>query len=256
MRSKFMNSILCDLGVFQKVNAWFLEMDEFSLASWNVRKCVGLDRKRDPLRIVNGLNGLGADVVVLQEADRRLGRRPAALPQWMIEAETDYSPLAVGRSEISLGWHGNAVLLGPEARCLDVAVLDLPGIEPRGAVIADIQRGRDVLRIVAVHLGLMTRSRTQQYHAIRDRLEAMDELPTVILGDFNEWGSGRGFPGLPGFNVHAPGATFHASRPVAALDRIALSRQVTLEDAAVVETPLTKVASDHLPITARVKVAA
>lgn len=231
-------------------------MNDVKLASWNVRKCVGLDRKRDPLRIVNGLNALAADVVVLQEADRRLGRRPAALPRWMIAGESDYAPVRLARSEVSLGWHGNAVLLGPDTRCVDVEVMDLPGLEPRGAVIADIEKGASKLRIVAVHLGLMTRSRVQQYHAIRAHLAGLEARPTVILGDFNEWGSGRGFPGLPDFDVHAPGATFHASRPVAALDRIALSKAVTLEDAAVVETSLTRVASDHLPITARVSVAA
>lgn len=231
-------------------------MNDIRLASWNVRKCVGLDRKRDPLRIVNGLNALAADVVVLQEADRRFGRRPAALPEWMIAGESDYAPVRVGRNEVSLGWHGNAVLLGPDTRCLDVEVMDLPGLEPRGAVIADIEKGTSKLRIVAVHLGLMTRSRVQQYHAIRAHLAGLEARPTVILGDFNEWGSGRGFPGLPDFDVHAPGATFHASRPVAALDRIALSQTVNLEDAAVVETSLTRVASDHLPITARVSVAA
>ena len=231
-------------------------MNDVKLASWNVRKCVGLDRKRDPLRVANGLNALEADVVVLQEADRRLGRRPAALPRWIIDGETDYSAVSVGRNDTSLGWHGNAVLLGPNASCVNVDVMDLPGLEPRGAVIADIEQGGLELRVVAVHLGLMTRSRVQQYHAIRERLASLDAKPTVILGDFNEWGGGRGFSGLPDFEVHAPGATFHASRPVAALDRVALNAAVTLEDAAVVETPLTKVASDHLPITARVSIAA
>lgn len=231
-------------------------MDEFRLASWNIRKCVGLDRKRDPLRIVQGLNAIGADVVAVQEADRRLGRRPAALPHWMIESETDYTAIDLGRSDVSLGWHGNAVLLGPDVRCLDVQVLELPGLEPRGAVIADIAQGAAELRIVAVHLGLLTRSRAQQYRAILKRLAEMEARPTVILGDFNEWGAAKGFPELPAYDVHAPGATFHASRPVAALDRFALNSRVALQDAAVIETPLTKVASDHLPITARVKTAA
>ncbi len=231
-------------------------MDEFTLASWNVRKCVGLDRKRDPMRIVQGLNAVGADVVALQEADRRLGRRPAALPKWMIESETDYTAIDLGYSDVSLGWHGNAVLLGPSARCLGVEVLELPGLEPRGAIIADVARGDAMLRIVAVHLGLLTRSRVQQYRAILGRLAKMDARPTVILGDFNEWGGANGFPELPAYEVHAPGATFHAARPVAALDRFALSHDVTLQDAAVIETPLTKVASDHLPITARVEAVA
>jgi endonuclease/exonuclease/phosphatase family metal-dependent hydrolase len=54
------------------------------LASWNIRKCVGLDRRRDPHRVARVLAGIGADVVALQEADRRLGKRPAALPAALV----------------------------------------------------------------------------------------------------------------------------------------------------------------------------
>ena len=229
-------------------------MDTVTLASWNVRKCVGLDRQRDPLRTLNGVNALEADVVALQEADRRLGRRPAALPHWMIESETDLTPVSVGRNGVSLGWHGNAILLSADIRCVSSHVMDLPGLEPRGAVIADIEKGGVKMRIVAVHLGLLSRSRKLQYHAILLKLAQMVPRPTVILGDFNEWGNVNGISRLPDFQVYAPGATFHAARPVASLDRIALSREVSLKDAAVVETPLTRVASDHLPITARVSV--
>jgi len=50
--------------------------------------------------------------------------------------------------------------------------------------------------------------------------------------------------------VHAPGHSFHAARPVAALDRIALSQGLQLEDAGVVETVLSRRASDHLPVWA------
>ena len=43
----------------------------------------------------------------------------------------------------------------------DVHMMDLPGLEPRGAVIADLSvRGEDV-RIVGVHLGLLARSRAR-----------------------------------------------------------------------------------------------
>ncbi len=229
-------------------------MSQIQLASWNIRKCVGLDRKRDPMRVVHGINNLGADVVALQEADRRLGRRPAALPAWMVEAETDLVPLRSSKSEVSLGWHGNAILLGRDVEVDDIHTMDLPGLEPRGAVIADLEvRGRD-LRIVAVHLGLLTRSRRLQYDALSAKLGTLKSRPTIVMGDFNEWNRGAGLTGLHGFQIHAPGATFHAARPVAALDRIALDKDVKLKDAAVVETSLTKVASDHLPITAKVEV--
>jgi len=59
------------------------------VASYNIRKAKGLDRRRDPGRILKVLNGLDADIITLQEADLRLGARPSALCRDMIEAETD-----------------------------------------------------------------------------------------------------------------------------------------------------------------------
>ena len=229
-------------------------MSKLHLASWNIRKCVGLDRRRDPGRVARVLSGIGADVVALQEADRRLGRRPAALPRWLLEAETDYQPVEAATHEISLGWHGNAILLGPDITCQELHTLHLPGVEPRGAIVADIAGKGARLRVVAVHLGLLRRSRHLQFNAIRAHLETLRDRPTVILGDFNEWSDAQGLEGLHDYDVCAPGHTFHSARPVAALDRFAVGEGVELRDAAVIETPMTRVASDHLPIEAKVRV--
>jgi endonuclease/exonuclease/phosphatase family metal-dependent hydrolase len=76
---------------------------------------------------------------------------------------------------------------------------------------------------------------------------------TVLIGDMNEWAALRGFEPLEhGFDLHSPGRSFHAARPIAALDRVALSRDLTLADAGVEEGPLASRASDHLPIWADV----
>lgn len=217
------------------------------LATWNIRKCIGLDRRRDPHRIARTIAGLEADVVVLQEADKRLGSRPAALTRSIVESETGLRPADAGGHEASIGFHGNAVLLTPEIKVKDRLLLHLPGIEPRGALILDLE-GKVNMRVVAVHLGLMRASRRAQLATIRTRLESMPERPTVVLGDFNEWSSNRGLEPLTGFDVHAPGRSFHAARPVAALDRIAIDTAFELRDAAVVENPETRIASDHLPV--------
>ena len=42
---------------------------DLRLASYNIQKCVGLDLRRAPRRILTVLEGLGARIVVLQEAD-------------------------------------------------------------------------------------------------------------------------------------------------------------------------------------------
>ena len=45
------------------------------IASYNVHKCIGLDRKHDPERVLRGLCAMDADIIALQEADRRFGAR-------------------------------------------------------------------------------------------------------------------------------------------------------------------------------------
>ena len=49
------------------------------VASYNIHKCRGLDGVTRPDRIVEVIRELGADVVALQEVDRRFGRRGGLL---------------------------------------------------------------------------------------------------------------------------------------------------------------------------------
>ncbi len=229
-------------------------MSDLSVATWNIRKCIGLDRRRDPHRTARVIAGLSADIVVLQEADKRLGRRPAALTPELIESETGLFPVDAGGHEPSIGWHGNAILLSERITVEACHQVHLPGIEPRGALAVDLTAGGVAFRIVAIHLGLMRRSRRAQLATIRTRLDAMEERPTAILGDFNEWSDTSGLEPLIGFDIHAPGRSFHAARPVAALDRIAINDGLELRDAGVTQTRLTRVASDHLPVWAKLNV--
>jgi endonuclease/exonuclease/phosphatase family metal-dependent hydrolase len=225
-------------------------MTALRVASYNIRKCVGLDRRRDPDRVLGVIAGLRADAVVLQEADRRLGDRPATLDRGQIEAVTGLRPVELSVNDISLGWHGNAVLLHPEIVVEAVHRISLPGLEPRGAVMVEARRADRAFRIVAVHLGLTRAFRRRQLVDIVKAAGA-DPLPTVILGDFNEWRRDRGLEALePDFTVHAPGLSFHAARPVAPLDRIAVNAAVDLKATGVMRSEAARIASDHLPVWA------
>lgn len=215
------------------------------LASYNIRKAVGLDRRRDPARILDVVNHIGADVIVLQEADKRLGPRPTALPRQLIFDHTDYEPVDLAVSAVSIGWHGNAILVKKGMQVSDPQRIALPGLEPRGAVSAVIE-GR--LRVVGVHLGLMRRHRHEQLRSIRMKLEGCPH-PTAVLGDFNEWSPHAGMEEFQDhFHIVSPGKSFHASRPMAALDRVGLSPGIALKTGGVIENQLAKVASDHLPV--------
>lgn len=218
------------------------------LASYNIRKAVGTDRRRDPHRVIEVINSLDADVVILQEADRRLGPRPSALPRHMIEDHTDFVPADLGQSAVSLGWHGNAVLVKRGARVTAVERYDLPSLEPRGAVAVEIDGG---ITVVGAHLGLRRRNRHKQLRALRGLLVPRP-TPTIIMGDFNEWSRARGMEEFASaYDVHAPGASYPTFRPTGHLDRIAYTPRLTLVEAGVHDTQLARVASDHLPIWAK-----
>lgn len=217
------------------------------LASYNIRKAKGVDGRRDPSRIIDVLAGLEADVVALQEADMRWRGRPSVLCRDLIAERSDYELVDVARTAQSVGWHGNAVLVRRGVGVDAVTRLDLPGLEPRGAVRIDL--GLPVpFTVIATHLGLTRYHRQGQLAAIRAAVSP-ETRPTAILGDFNEWSTRRGLDALhPDFTVHAPGKSFRSNLPLASLDRLALSRGMTLMDAGVVQTPQSLIASDHLPV--------
>jgi len=225
------------------------------IASYNIRKCVGLDRKRDPHRTLSVINTVPADIMALQEVDKRLGQRPAALPVDKIETQTGMVPLDLGKSGPSMGWHGNALLVKPDIAIADIECLNLPGLEPRGAIILDVAISDNApLRLVAVHLGLMRGNRKSQLKYLLDALANRPQQPTVIMGDFNEWSQTKGLGRLAGeFDFVTPGKSFHAAWPVAKLDRFALSKELLVKDAGVIEKGQARKASDHLPIWAEIE---
>jgi hypothetical protein len=56
--------------------------------------------------------------------------RRAALPKTILEAETPYRVADVATTDVSLGWHGNAVLVHRDLDIRGIARLPLPGLEP------------------------------------------------------------------------------------------------------------------------------
>ncbi|CUI97470.1 endonuclease/exonuclease/phosphatase family protein [Cognatishimia activa] len=216
------------------------------IASYNIRKARGRDQRRDPGRVLDVINTLDADIVVLQEADRRLGQRPAALPKDLIGSYCDYRVVPLSKNDVSLGWHGNAVLVRPEIEVSVEKTLDLPGFEPRGAAIISLAGSVNVT-LAATHLGLRRKDRRAQQTMICNVLPTSS--PFIVAGDFNEWSSTTGFePFERELTMHAPGKSFPTGWPMAKLDRFAVSEDLKVISSGVADTPLSRRASDHLPI--------
>ncbi|MEY4952813.1 MAG: hypothetical protein RL299_1237, partial [Pseudomonadota bacterium] len=124
------------------------------------------------------------------------------------------------------------------------------------AIRADLIAKGQRFRVVGMHLDLSGLRRRQQIRAVLAHLERCDHpCPTVAMGDCNEWGTRRG--ALSEFHapwrVLAPGLSFPSRRPLAALDRIAVSEHWQLAEMGVHHSVLSARASDHLPIWARLE---
>ncbi|MBE1284589.1 MAG: endonuclease [Rhodobacteraceae bacterium] len=221
---------------------------QLRLASYNIQKCVGLDLRRLPRRIVQVLESIGAEIVVLQEADRRLPPRPAALPHFVLD-ETGWNIVDLGGAG-SLGWHGNAIIWkGDALRLTGQGHIALPGLEPRGAVRAEFETPIGPLRVIGAHLGLTGRARREQVLHLARECEEMSEMPTLWAGDFNEWSRGPILDHLaPAMSFLPPLASFPAPRPMGPLDRIALGRGLKATGHGVHADRPAHIASDHLPI--------
>jgi endonuclease/exonuclease/phosphatase family metal-dependent hydrolase len=226
------------------------------VASYNMRKAIGTDRRRRPERTIEVLNELDADVVALQEADRRFGSKASAIPLALLAAHSDYKPVEIDNRLGSIGWHGNALLVKKRIEVREHHLFRLPSLEPRGAVLAELRLDEALLRVVGMHLDLSGLWRRQQAQAILAHLhEREGEPPTVLMGDLNEWSTRGGC--LREFGADhdfAPcGRSFHARRPIAALDRIMVSRDLEIVASGVHRTACSRHASDHLPIWAELR---
>ena len=222
-------------------------------ASYNIQKGIGADLRRRPDRALAVLREIGADIMVLQEADQRFGARLSVLSPDRIAAE-GWRPVPFETRPGSIGWHGNAVLVSHRVTIAGHAILPIPALEPRGAVLADLVIDGAPLRVVGMHLDLSGLRRRHQASAILEHLvRHPGDPPVLLMGDLNEWRPRAAT--LTAFSavlrLVPTGPSFHARMPIAALDRIFVSPGIPVSGSGVHHSALASVASDHLPVWAR-----
>ncbi len=219
------------------------------VATYNVHRCIGTDGRRDPDRVGSVIRELGADIVGLQEIASGVGGQLEQIAQLI-------GMFAVAGPLLPFGDHriGNALLtrfpLG-EAR---VVSLDVVGREPRAALDVDIQIDDDPWRVLVTHFGLRGRERRQQATRLLQAIEARPVVRrTLVLGDVNEWL--RGARSLRRLRAAFGGRSvlsFPAQWPLLALDQVLVQPAGALGNVWAHRSPLSRVASDHLPVVAAV----
>jgi endonuclease/exonuclease/phosphatase family metal-dependent hydrolase len=225
----------------------------FTVASYNIHKCAGLDRRVDLARIAQVLEEIDADLVGLQEVFR---------PQALELAERLGVQVAMGPTRERDGHpYGNAVLTRLAIRGSRTFDLSRPDREPRGGIRLDLDMPKSdgLLHVFNVHFGLKIRERREQVRMLVREHILHDELtgPRIVVGDLNEW-----FPGSVGRTLRREltgpriRRTHPAPLPIFPLDRIYWDRGLGVDGFRVHRSRLARVASDHLPVVARLRVAA
>ena len=222
-----------------------------SIATYNIHSAVGMDRKFAPERIAGVLREIRADVFALQEVPLGGAGVPDVLA--LLQEATGYCAVSGPTVEFPEGRYGNAVLSRHPIAAMRNIDLSFGRREPRGALDADLDCHGHLLRVVATHLGLRPAERRSQIRRLLQVFDT-DQMPVILLGDINEWFVwGRPLRWLTSHFQKAPAPpTFPSLRPLFALDRIWIRPRQRLVEVRVHSSRLARVASDHLPLVARI----
>jgi endonuclease/exonuclease/phosphatase family metal-dependent hydrolase len=239
------------------------------ILTYNVHRWMGTDRQIAPGRIADVIASCEPDIVALQEV--RVGRaRTGAI---------DQAAAVAARLGMSLHFQptirvfgeqfGIAILTRHPAQVIRSGRLPSlsngPSFEKRSALWVSVRIGGRALNVVNAHLSLRSRERLHQVEALvgGDWIGHPDCAdPAVLLGDFNAPPQSRSYRLLASRLRDAqlsnpngePQATFHTRAPVLRLDHVFVTPAVEVVAAAPVRTPLARVASDHFPLMAELRI--
>jgi endonuclease/exonuclease/phosphatase family metal-dependent hydrolase len=235
-------------------------MTELRIATYNVHRCRGMDRRVAPARIVEVLRDIDADVIALQEV---IGAGPAGAGQ----AEEIGAGLGMGwvmNCVRTLRQHqyGNVVLSRHPIVHHSQYDLSWRTCEPRHCQRADLDIDGRVLHVYNVHLGTAVLER--RYQAKRLASFVHDRRvtgPKVLLGDFNEWMKGLATKTLSSLFESVDISQYLKRRrtypgivPVVHLDHIYYEGTVEVTGVEMPRTRKALMASDHLPLVASLRV--
>lgn len=227
-------------------------MKKIRLASYNIHLGIGRDGEFDPERIARVIDELDVDAIALQEVS--LGGEGFNMLDFL-SRRCGLIAIA-GPTLVTLTrQYGNAIL----TRLAPVTIrrwnLGMGTREPRGAIDAHLHHHGMTIRMIATHLGLRPAERRRQIRQLLKIIREESRYPTVLLGDVNEWFLwGRPLRWMHSHFRSTPApATFPSGRPLLALDRIWVDPRQALQSVAAHSSAASRVASDHLPILARLE---
>jgi endonuclease/exonuclease/phosphatase family metal-dependent hydrolase len=245
------------------------QTDTLRVMTYNVHSCIGMDGRLDAERIARVIARARPDVVALQELDvgraRTDGMDQAHLIARHLEMEFHFHPAL----HIEEERYGDAILTHLPQRLVKAGPLpglaDKPPLEPRGALWVAIELHGKEVQIINTHLGLYPRERMAQVAALLGSDWLTHEQchePVILCGDLNALPSSSVCRRLAGrlkdvqteAQHHRPKGTYSGRFPTVRIDHIFISPGLEVTGIEVPGSELARIASDHLPLVAEVRI--
>lgn len=242
------------------------------ILTYNVHRWLGTDRRTAPERTAEVIAACEADIIGLQEV--RLGRssffgldQAEAVARWL-RMDLHFQPTVRIMGE----QFGLAILTDMPSRRVKGGAL--PTLtrgrvrEVRSALWVTVEIGGRPVQVVNTHLSLLSdRERLVQADALigPEWLGAPDEGgPAILVGDLNAGPRSKAYKHLASrmhdVQLAAPVPcrlnTFHTRLPLRRIDHVFVSDGIRVTHVEAVRTPLARVASDHLPLMADLRLTA
>ncbi len=230
------------------------------VCTYNIHRGRGLDGRTRLERIAGVLAGIDADIIALQEV---IGASPlkagqaaelgAALGMGWVMAPTRHLRTAL---------FGNVVLTRFPVRHHVQYDLTWKTCEHRGVQRVDVALEDDTLHFYNVHLGTSLLERRNQAARLATLVHDRRVTgPKIILGDFNEWARGIAKDVLAE-RLQSIDLSKHLSRrrtypgffPILHLDHIYYKGKVEVLKVTLPKDRMAKMASDHLPLVADLRI--
>jgi endonuclease/exonuclease/phosphatase family metal-dependent hydrolase len=233
------------------------------ILTYNVHGCIGTDRRLDVGRIVDAIAAFEPDIVALQELDVGRARSGGVDQAHEIARGLDMACHFNAALRVEEEQYGDAILTSYPERLVKAG--PLPGligrmqVESRGALWVAVNIDGVEVQIITAHLGLVPREQRRQAATLAgpDWLACEDcRNPAILLGDFNATGASIVYRTLAArltdarrLARHRAGtSTFPSAFPILRIDHVFVTPDVRVTAIAAPYRPLTRIASDHLPL--------
>ncbi len=229
-----------------------------TVASYNVHSCIGIDNYNSPCCIAEVIKEIEPDIIALQEVDA--GYQDDCTREQLNELK------ALSGMEAHEGptmrrddcYYGNVIMTRWPVTSVKRHDISVKGFEPRGVIDVGMVIHGIRMRFISTHLGLRSSERRVQADRLINIISRDDFTFTAIAGDFNEWlplgYTARRLRELGGRSIAA--LSFPSRFPIFPLDRLWFftsgSVKEKVVDSGIHYSRLSRIASDHLPIYAKI----